>query len=691
MAKQAHLQAILSAVDRLSPTLAKIGVSTTRTKAVLESLNGVNFTALRGRMKMVSKSVLDVGSAGRNAAEKMLPLAGLGALSFAGLGVGFVGAARGAMAYSAGIQDASDITGVAFEKLQQLQGAFRLGGVEAEAANEAIVKFNKGIAEGAAGKDKSFAALMTRLRIPLRNAKGEIRSFTEVLPEFADAIEKNQNPAVRTRMLMEVFGKSGAKLTPVLKDGAAALLELMEAQKSMGKVLSEQAGGALDKLDENVEELGVQYRVLSGEILGVAAPAVLKLVTTLQTWLAANRQIIQQRLGDVIQRVAAAFTGWIESGGFERLTAGIGRAWTALSSFVDRMGGLGNVFAAFGVLLLAGPVASLVALGGALARLGLVLLPLAAQGVGLLLAPLSALFGALRAGQVVLFRMSLTLGQLAIAAAPFLLAAAAIAGAAYLIYRNWDTVGPLFASVWQRIQGAAMVAFNVLRFIFSWSPLGIVVNNWEAVTAWLGTFWQRLQGVAASGVALVQGLLEQWKPLDRIRAAWEPVLGFLGEVWDRIDRIVGPGLRMLGSAAGSVGKFFGDRFGAQADATAYGPRFGGPAPAVATLPPMAMPRLGDSPSNAALARLLAPVRAQVSAQDSLLARPAERLDSPGRSVVDTTPLMRAGAMQTSPRVQGELKVRFIDAPPGLRVDPGTTNTPGLGFNPDVGYRSMGGF
>lgn len=661
MAKQAHLQAILSAVDRLSPTLAKIGVSTTRTKAVLESLNGVNFTALRGRMKMISKSVTDVGSAGRNAAEKMLPLAGLGALSFAGLGVGFVGAARGAMAYSAGIQDASDITGVAFEKLQQLQGAFRIGGVEAEAANEAIVKFNKGMAEGAAGKDKGFAALMTRLRIPLRNAKGEIRSFTDVLPEFADGIEKNQNPAVRTRMLMEAFGKTGAKLTPVLKDGGKALLELMEAQKAMGKVLSEQAGGALDKLDENVEELGVQYRVLSGEILGVAAPAVLKLVQTMQTWVATNRQVIQQRLGDVIQRVAAAFTGWIESGGFERLTASIGQAWAALGTFVDRMGGLGNVFAALGVLMLAGPVASLVALGGALGRLGLVLLPLAVKGVGLLLAPLSALFGVLRTGQFVLLGMSVTLGQMALAAAPFLLAAAAIAGAAYLIYRNWDTVGPYFASLWERVKGVAMIAFNVLRFIFSWSPLGIVANNWGAVTEWLGAFWERLKGVAVSGVALVQGLLDQWKPLDRIRTVWEPVIGFLSDIWQRIDRIVGPGLRMLSSAAGAVGSFFGSKFGAQADASSYGPRFDGPSGG---------PTAPGFPS---------------------LARAGGGAGFAGRSPAEPTPLMRAGGMQTSPRVQGELKVRFIDAPPGMRVDPGTTNTPGLGFNPDVGYRSLGSF
>lgn len=39
-------------------------------------------------------------------------------------------------------------------------------------------------------------------------------------------------------------------------------------------------------------------------------------------------------------------------------------------------------------------------------------------------------------------------------------------------------------------------------------------------------------------------------------------------------------------------------------------------------------------------------------------------------------------------VQGEMVVRFDNAPPGMRVDQGKTNMPGLNLNPDVGYRSM---
>lgn len=606
MAKQTHLQAIISAVDRLSPALNKIGANTARTKAMLTALGGVNFSRLRGVTNMVGKSLTDVGNAARNASQQLLPLVGLGGLGLAGLGVGFVAASRGAMAYSASIQDAVDVTGVGFEELQKLQGAFRLGGVEAEAANEAIVKFNQGMANAAAGKDKSFAGLMTRLRIPIRDAKGEIRALTDVLPDLADAIEKNENPAVRTRMLMELFGKSGSKLAGTLGQGGKSLRALMEELQSSGRILSAGAGAGLDKMDEQLEELGVQGRTLWAEISGKGAPAMLKLVERMRGWLSANREMLQQRIGAVVERIANAFAGWIEGGGFERLTGQISLAWRVLTDFVDRLGGLGNVLKLLGVLILAGPVASLVSLGGAIGRLALVLVPL--LGKGLLL--------------------------LATTAGPFLLAAAAIAGVAYLIYRNWDKVGPYLAGVWERIKATATVAWNVLRFLWSWSPLGIVVNNWGAIMSWVGAFWEQLKGVVQAGVALVDGLLSSWGVYEVIRGVWEPIVSFFGTVWDRIKGFVEPIIALAGRVVGALGSAFGGavsrQFGAQARGTDYGPR--------------------------------------------LAAAP--------------TPLMQAGAMSGG-RVDGRIQVDFANVPQGARVTPSAGSSSNITTSVDYGMRGLG--
>lgn len=56
-----------------------------------------------------------------------------------------------------------------------------------------------------------------------------------------------------------------------------------------------------------------------------------------------------------------------------------------------------------------------------------------------------------------------------------------------------------------------------------------------------------------------------------------------------------------------------------------------------------------------------------------------------------TPLERSGALQLASgrqQLTGDMTVRFENAPPGMRVNPGKTNQPGVSMNPDVGYRSL---
>jgi len=62
--------------------------------------------------------------------------------------------------------------------------------------------------------------------------------------------------------------------------------------------------------------------------------------------------------------------------------------------------------------------------------------------------------------------------------------------------------------------------------------------------------------------------------------------------------------------------------------------------------------------------------------------------APAPSVGASGPLNGAISAQGSTKLNGEVVVRFQDAPAGMRVDPGKSNQPGLSINPDVGYRSQ---
>lgn len=538
MARQAHLQAILSAVDKISPTLRRI----------------------QTRVGMVHKTFRDVGSASRNL------LGGIGlpaTLGLGAIGFGLVTAARGALDYAGALQDARDNTGMTGRAIQELGTVFESAGVGQEEFIAATTKLNKGLAEAAAGKDKSLLALLTKLRIPLRNAKGEVRALEEVLPELSDAFAKNENPAVRTRMAMELFGKSGARLIAVLTKGGKSLLEARREVQRLGAVLDDEATGRLDDLGDAFGVLHRQVRVQTAAAFAVAAPAILAATQGLQEWIAKNKDLIQQRVGDYIKRIAESFQAWVEGGGIERLAGQIERVVDGVADFVKSVGGMGNVLKGLGILVLIGPVASLLTLGSALLQVGLVL-------GGPLLAGLAALAAALGGVQFVLFGMTVSLGAVTLAALPWLLAIAAIAAAAFLIYRNWDKVGPFLKGIWD----------------------GIV----ETISA---------------AVQRIVGLLEFLNPLRVLRG--------------------------LASAGRQLGGLVADAMLPDPMAAAAGAAAGSGAP----------------------------------------------LTAPG-------PLGRAGALQSPvARMQGDMRVRFENAPAGMRVEAGPNTSPGLAMNVDVGRRSTG--
>lgn len=62
-------------------------------------------------------------------------------------------------------------------------------------------------------------------------------------------------------------------------------------------------------------------------------------------------------------------------------------------------------------------------------------------------------------------------------------------------------------------------------------------------------------------------------------------------------------------------------------------------------------------------------------------------DTPEGSQSGSSPGARLTAANKT-KLDGEVLMRFENAPPGFRVDPGKTNQPGMTFNPDVGYRDF---
>lgn len=239
-----------------------------------------------------------------------------------------------------------------------------------------------------------------------------------------------------------------------------------------------------------------------------------------------------------------------------------------------------------------------------------------------------AAFTALRAAVFAATVATRLLG-VAFAATPVGLIAVGIAAAAGLIVANWEKVGPFFSALWELIKASSVPVMDMMKAFFDWVPLGRIIKNWGPIGAWFKNLW------------------------ESVRPYIEPLLKFMGledggpGITARVTQMAAEQRRRNAGVGGGTGD-------------------------------MLMAGAGITARN----------RQEYNNQQFGI-NPGALLQAPGRLPAAGSLLRQsAGANQT--QLEGELRVKFDNAPPGLRVESTKSNQPGLLVRSNVGQRSLGG-
>ncbi|GFM82881.1 phage tail tape measure protein [Pseudomonas cichorii] len=302
--------------------------------------------------------------------------------------------------------------------------------------------------------------------------------------------------------------------------------------------------------------------------------------------------------------------------------------------------------------------------------------------------------------------------SMVIGLSPVGIAVRAIALAAGFLIANWSSVAPFFAAVWASIQGAASAVWDVLKTIFSWSPLGMivaiwqpltevfsalwdvikalstpffdflrlmfswtplgmVVENWQPISEFFGLVWEGIK-VPALVFADVLKTMFDWSPLGIIIKHWEPIRGWFTGLWDDVKSGINSALSFFGFGEEGILKGTTQKLNEFAE----GQRLRNAGPGGGTGAFVMADAVNTSQSNQQ--RLNTALG--VPSTSALLAAP--NLPEPGS-------LLLQGAAANR-RLEGELNIRFDNAPAGMRPGEVRTNQPGLTISPSVGYRTIGG-
>jgi len=252
--------------------------------------------------------------------------ASLGTAAVAG-GIGLIVSGMSAAAASvwrfseaaAGIDDIAQRTGASAESLSQLRYAAEQSGANLEAVEKGMRKLGD-VTTQAAGGSKSAAAALASVGLSAEQLLA--MPVEDRFLAVAQGISQIQDPAAQASVAMDLLGKSGADLVPMMADGAGGIRALMAEADKLGMTISGEQAKAAAAFDDKWQGLVATLRNASNIIAVAVLPYLSQMIDlVMQTWPAI--QTLAKLVG-------------------ETLVDSFGQAYDAIGALLQPFAGLGS-------------------------------------------------------------------------------------------------------------------------------------------------------------------------------------------------------------------------------------------------------------------------------------------------------------------------------------------------------------
>lgn len=426
--KDFRLTAVLAVRDTMSPVLA---VASQKWEGFKTAIDSTEFNDLNRKLKLAQRSVQDFASEAQGVAQAVgAPFAAVaGAVGFS-----LQSAVTGFAQAGDGLDKMSARLGISAVKLQEWSFAATHAGAAPEDLEDALKDLSEKIAEVAGGDTGDAAQLFSALGISVKDASGKIRPASDIFEEVADAIQRNEDPALRTKMAMVLMGDSGRKLIPMLSGGAQGLDDMAKQAHDLGLVMNEDAVAAAAKMTDHMDDMKASVTAVGHEIGYRLSPIVISMSDRFRDLAAANKGA----LGEKVEKVAGSFADAIGKIDFE----GIASAILTIADYSVRafnaIGGFNTVLYGMGALIAGKSIMAVVSLGSSV--IGLV------QSFGAVASAAKA-FGIVATTSM--GPIGWVLGALAVGAG--------------IIIANWDRIGPALKEVVGNVVDFVPGAFDVCK------------------------------------------------------------------------------------------------------------------------------------------------------------------------------------------------------------------------------------
>jgi hypothetical protein len=232
-----------------------------------------------------------------SAQAKLASFAKVGAAAAAAavvaVGAAFANATRNAINFADEMAKTSQRIGVTTEALSKLQYAAKLSDVS-------LSDLRVGLSQLARNMDMNSDAF-ERLGIAIRNQDGSLRDTGDVFNDLVERFSRMQDGAQKTALAMEIFGRSGANMIPLLNAGAAGLKSMTDEAEQLGLVIDRNTSKRAEQFNDNITRLSSVLDGIGVVIASKALPGLVKLTNSIVTW--AKETNIAERIGSALNWV----------------------------------------------------------------------------------------------------------------------------------------------------------------------------------------------------------------------------------------------------------------------------------------------------------------------------------------------------------------------------------------------------
>jgi hypothetical protein len=317
------LQLLQKIVEQNQESLQKFSAEADKTSASIEKL--ADNTSILSTIE-VGRVLVDVGKAIADTFVKI------------GSSIGSIAGPISSALDS--LNDLSARTGVNVESLQAYSLAAKMAGVDTSSFAKAAQALTLNIGKATPGGELDKALKGINLSVTELRTLAPEQQFSAI----GDAISQLPTAADRAAAAVAVFGKQGAALAPLFREGAASIEELRARAERLGVIVSETQINNVAKMNDAFDLVRATIEGIIGQVIGNLAPAVTavteQFLRFVEEWSGAQGKGgtgIANGITDVLLRGAEIFAGVFDDflSGTAALFGDIGTLTNALAGTAD--------------------------------------------------------------------------------------------------------------------------------------------------------------------------------------------------------------------------------------------------------------------------------------------------------------------------------------------------------------------